>query len=590
MPTTIALKNHLRKGAGHALAPRITIKGRNIFIPLVLLISFGFSLYLSLTYLNDRGYSHRPRHDSLNYLLDATILRYHLFNHGTSGKEWVAEQFKGIHYAWAVRKVESTKTLPVYFPSRLYLLIQNTILLELFDNNYRVVYFFNALYFSLSVAIISYIIASEFGLFVLLYLGSISLLNLEYLQISTMMLEPLSALTICVLALGLWMAIRGKKSGYVLVFVLALISPFIKNTMTVICGISGLALLVQLGLTKIHIWPKIARISILVILGIISILGVKTGVGYILTKHQSINSDHLHRSNTAYGLWMGSLPTKWTGAYLGRATVGTFRTMVSKPDFPQKYHYFSSFKNVGGHIVSNYINYPLDALKRLAFKYQFFFNQPRRYLVEWSGFGLLLGSLFVLGSAFLLFTYKTSMWPLIFITNGTIAMHMLSRLRLRDVAQVDHLILALATIGIAYPFFLLINRKDHFRPKRSKLAIALCALAVFSGPTLVLTHPAVADLSPPRLTSAQITDMPESGQVRLTAKVSESHIFGRVKSRCTTGVVLSQATEDGVMEFLIKPKPGTNPNKNCPLILNIWGINNQEIVYAINHKGFTRIY
>jgi len=304
-------------------------------------------------------------------------------------------------------------------------------------------------------------------------------------------------------------------------------------------------------------------------------IGVMVGTRQVMSRVFDIRADKITRSNAGYALWMGSLPSEWTGAYAGRTSVATFNAM-DNPECLEQLQvirsygiYYIPFRKALPLIWSNIVRDPLDRLACITFRYTKLIgiNPPA------SSFTMWIGALALLACLLAAFDRGCELLPWAVGLQGMLWIHAFSRYRGRDGDQIVVLISVAACIGAAW-----IARRA-LRLGRDSSGSRVMTPSWVRWPLLplvvvpVLWMALVSDIrsgKPPALLRCHVSVIgEETDTLHVTATLDCAHIFTRFRSRhgCT---VYRQTDSNGGIE-LEMPLEAVGPlSKDNRITLEAW--------------------
>ena len=347
-----------------------------IAFALAAMVLAGFSFYYSSSGERWSATEHLRTGDSPNYLFDALAIQHRVFGYPGETLKWV----EAVAEKHNLRVVGEGQQSP-RFSDRVLITTLWALILKINQNDVTIIYRLNLVLASLALGIVAYIATREFNFIGGLTVCVISAFTLPQSDIfTTLMLESTVSAFLALLILAAWTVLRhrGKLGPICSLFALCVIGLGIKNSIMPLCflGVLTCGWSLSCAMHKNHRWWLTAIVSLALVLVFFT--------AAILTRNtiQSvyrIPDKMMARSNLGYGLWMGSLPSVWTGSYAGRIsgkTQSLIHSHISPPEYRKqgkgkKYDrkYWVSLRSVAKQILCNYSHFPLDAVKRFVYRY-----------------------------------------------------------------------------------------------------------------------------------------------------------------------------------------------------------------------------
>lgn len=488
-----------------------------------------------------------PRQDSLQYLRDALIVQHRIFDLPDQPGEYVGRYFqeRGL-------QLPNRGDVSLRFGNRPLFLLFNAIVLQLANGSIAAVYFANLVMVALAAALAAYVLGREVG-----FVGSSAFIFFLFFysngsQIDTIMIEPMFSLVLVIMALGAWLVLRQSLGGTVLLMIVAILAPLVKGSLlpfavlgVMLCGAMLVARYWQrkgLGLAVC------AGAVFCVLLTVSSVVLIK----HLLVSTGCLNEQSSFRSNAGYALWMGSLPTMWTGAYSGRINTQTHRygyeegaNTTFKEQMQRVSGYYLKLQDVVPLVLDNYGAYPMDALARIAFKYTKMVgvNGFRNTVHVWAG------NLALLGCVVIALAGRAAMVPWVVALQGMLWTHTLSRYRPRDNAQIVVLVLFLSLVGLVW----LLSRVFRAKPWSEQFPsiprwVGWGLAGIVTLPLLLaLVFPDTQSLKPPSIKYMFVKE--ENAHLKVRAMLEEPEIFARVRLLGEGSSWVDQANQKGWVSF-----------------------------------------
>jgi hypothetical protein len=502
----------------------------------------------------------RPQHDSLHYLRDALLVQHRIFDLPGDREVWLRQSFQNYGLSLPSRGIAC-----VMFGNRSGFLFFNVMLLHVFGGSIAAFYFANMVMVALAAAFAAYVLGREVG-----FVGTsafIVLLSLcsEGSQIDTIMIEPMFSLVLVMMAFGAWLVLRKSLGGIFFLMIMAILAPLVKGSLMPLAligaGLCG-------GILAARYWQK-KRLRVIVCAGAVVCSLLTLGLlGLIRTSVLSGLDDpderRFNRSNAGYALWMGSLPTSWTGAYSGRIDTETFKFGIAggcNPVFKRQWQqikqyaeqddtifYYVKVGDVLPLVKDNYNIYPMDALARIAFRYT--------KMIGINGLQInvhvLTAGLALFGCVVIALGRHVTMVPWLIALQGILWVHTLSRYRPRDDAQIVVLVPFLASVGLVW----LLCRVFRVRPwseqsPSTPRRLGWSLVAVVSFPLLLaLLFPETQSLKPSRVIQlSYVITEGEDSRLKVGARLEEPYTFARLRLSGERSGVLDQADKEGWVSF-----------------------------------------
>lgn len=416
--------------------------------------AIGFGAVACVTYqaVGSRRFSSTKelaRKDSPIYLRDALCLQHKLFSLPGSPEEFLARSYQDFD-------LPNTHLPGVRCGDKILISLLRAVLLQITRGNIFILFHANIVMLALAGGLVTYVAARELG--VLTGLATIACFCLisTGITIPTLLLEPALTLFLTALPFGAWLVLRRSGAGWPVAFLamVAMLGMLLKSNLQPFSLSAGLLCGWSLS---VRLWKR-PRARAAAVVGAILFAGLLKGFGVSAQAalQKSLNLDEsAMRNSGAYALWMGSLPTQWTGAYSGRTNIRTFRFLLDQKSDPEYRRQGQTARRYGTYyipirkalpfIVHNYAHFPVDALKRIAFRH------TKMMRANWSGpkRHVLVAYLAMLGSVGAVLAWRATLLPWVFSMHGMVWIHALSRYRPHHEEQLLVLTALLAALGLA---------------------------------------------------------------------------------------------------------------------------------------------
>lgn len=520
-----------------------------------------------------------PRHDSLQYLRDALIIQHQIFDLPGQTEDYVRRSYKDRGL-----QLPNEGTVSVRFGSRCIFLLFNAILLELSNGSVAAIYFANLVMVALAAALSAYVLGREVG-----SVSSLAFIVLLFFfskgaQINTIMIEPMFSLVLVMMAFGAWLVSRQPLGGIAFLMITAILAPLVKGSL----GPFALLGAMLCGGSLVYRYWKRKCLSIVIFAGAVycAFLSLNaTGlIKDLVVTTLSLDERTFYRGNAGYALWMGSLPTIYTGAYSGRISRQTFRFSAEeggKAAFQRQWEqikqyaelddtsfYFVRVRDIYPIVIDNYRTDPMDSLARISFRYTKMvgINGFQNSIPVWTA-GLAL-----LGCVVIALTGRVAMVPWVIALQGMLWLHALSRYRPRDDAQIVIVVPFLAAVGLVW----LLSRVSRARPSPDQplsmprwLGSSLAGVVIF--PLLLsVVFPDTQSNKPPSIRYISINE--ENAHLKVKAFVEEPDIFARLRLPGERSGRVDQADDKGWVTFDVPWNEcgKVDPSRSDTLKIEVW--------------------
>ncbi len=568
---------------------------------LVALLAFGGCFFHNYRQHSETITHPQLRKDSLQYYRDALVLQHRLFAQGVDEAGFVRSQFDALGLT-----VPNEGEVSFNFGDKLLHSLYCAALLQAFDGNVSAVCWSNLLAAALAAGLAAFCLAREFGLIA----GAIGIIATLLVStgatIPTLLLEPNIALALTLLAFGGWLVLRGRESLPAVGFlaVICILALLLKSALTPFAwlgaAVSGWGFVHRLRARRAGHSPSAIRTVACALIAIGLIHTTALGAQELLKTRLRLG-DEPFRTNGPYALWMGSLPTEWTGAYSGRISTHAFRFILDERADPQYRHqgnelwrrggYWITMAQAGPYILDNYLNHPIDALERITFRYTKLmriqgFANPAHAVVGW---------LSLVGCIAVVLTRRHSLLPWVLMLQGAVWMHALSRYRDRDEELILPLVGFTAAVGAVCLLRLLRrNGRDGLvagADPRLPCWAACVLLAILLVPIVsVILFPRTQSLAPPVIREiAYRLDETDGGAFELSADIGGPHRYARLGARKgrETSYWLSQADQAGRVRFRVPRTEAQLPEGFDKIGLEAWSFTgvSQSIAITEAHRA-----
>lgn len=523
-----------------------------------------------------------PRHDSLNYLRDALLMQHRIFDLPGEREAWLYQSFEDYGL-----RVPQRGLACVMFANRTVFLFFNVFLLQLFGGKIAPFYVANLFMVALAAALAAYVLGREVG-----FAGTLAFIVLLFFysegsQIDTIMIEPMFSLVLVMMAFGAWLVLRESSGGIAFLMIMAILAPLVKGSLMPLAligaGLCG-------GILVTRYWHK-KRLRLAVCVGAFACSLLTTGAVKLIRTSvlSTLSQDErkFNRSNAGYALWMGSLPTTWTGAYSGRINTQTFRFSAEEGGnaaFQSQWQrikqyaerddtifYFVKLQDIYPMVIDNYRIESMDALARISFRYtkMLGLNGFQNNVHVWTA-GLALFGCVVIALA-----RHVNMVPWLIALQGILWMHTLSRYRPRDDAQIVVVLPFLGAVGLVC----LLSRVFRARPWSEQslsmprwLGWSLAGVVVLPL-LLALLFPDTQSLKPPRIAQLSYVILGgEDSRLKVEARLEEPYTFARLRLPDERSGRVNQADDKGWVSFDVPWNKGrqVDPSQGDSFKILVW--------------------
>ena len=527
--------------------------------------------------------------DSRNYLQDALVVQHKLFNHAGPPAERTQRVFDENNF---VRR--SYGEHGVRFPDRLLAPLVWAVLFEFTGEYIPAAFWWNVFIVACAVALVSYVAVREFGLFA----GIVTVLAYCAIRggatLPTLLLEPTVCGFLAALAFAGWLVLRHPTDWRAigLLAAVALVGTAVKSAVWPLCflahGLCAGSLAYRFRRARApFITVPVAALSVLVLLQV-----GQRGLRRAIQAGLDIPPHIMSRSNGPYALWMGSLPSAWTGSYAGRLSSKTYAFFKSPRCEHEEYRrqglqgydrYWVTLDRIGPDIRDNYENCAIDAVKRFTFRHTKMlgingFENRNRAIVAAAA---------VAGATAVLLLSGPQLLPWVIVWQAILWMHTLSRYRARDVELLQPITALLAAAGI----HLIVTRVLGWRRRRigyrrrslHHLAVLPLVALIWLPLALALVFPDTQNTRGPTIRElAYCVTEGEEPQLNVRANVGAPNLFGYLQlDSFPTGklkrmVMYDQANQDGWLEFSVTVPPAAVPPDTCRWVLYVWSLNSRQ--------------
>lgn len=334
-------------------------------VALVVALAAGGAVGITLKQrLSDAFEAGHIGHDSLHYYRDSQYLQHLLFE--------VPEDVLRAHYRDATPLEYSS--LRLRLARSFGYELQSALALQVFGYGVRTMFWANLIMFSLGVVLLAYVAGRVGGFVAAGVIPGWLMWAYDGGQIATAMAEPAVAFWLAGLTWAGWLCVRGKWRGLIAVPIGCGLCVFYKAVLVPV------ALLAVMTWGFVVVWRctrRYRRVAGVVgaVLAALVLVAIRSPADTWIERTFDVPRNSF-RSNGGYALWMGSLPTSWTGCYSGRISTRTFRA-GQNPDYRRQFDdvvmnygvYYAPLRAVFPYVVENYINYPFDRVACFGFRY-----------------------------------------------------------------------------------------------------------------------------------------------------------------------------------------------------------------------------
>ena len=538
---------------------------------------------------NFQSLRHIRTGDSRNYLQDALVVQHELFNHAGPAAERtqrVFDEHDFVHRCYGEHGVR--------FPDRLLAPFVWAVLFEFTGEDIPVAFWWNVFIVACAVGLVSYVAAREFGFLT----GIVTVLAYCVIRggdtLPMLLLEPTVCGFLAALAFAAWLVLRHPTDWRAIGLLagVALVGTVVKSAVWPLCylayGLCAGALAYRFrGARARFITVPAVALSVLVLLQV-----GQRGIRRAIQAGLDVPAQIMTRSNGPYALWMGSLPSAWTGSYAGRISSRTYTFFKSprceheeyrRQGLPGYERYWVTLDRIGPDIRDNYKNYPIDAVKRFTFRYTKMlgingFENRNRAIVAAAA---------VAGASAVLVLSGLQLLPWVIVWQAILWMHTLSRYRARDVELLQPITALLAAAGIHFIVTRVLAWRrqpigNHRRFLRH-LAVLPLVVLIWLPLALALVFPETQNTRGPTIRElAYCVTEGEEPRLNVRANVGAPNLFGYLQlDSYPTGelkrmVMYDQANQDGWLEFSVTIPPAAVPSDTCQWAVYVWSLNGRQ--------------
>jgi hypothetical protein len=459
-----------------------------------------------------------------------------------------------------------------------------------------------------AVGLVSYVAVREFGLFA----GIVTVLAYCAVRggatLPTLLLEPTVCGFLAALAFAGWLVLRHPADWRAigLLAAVALVGTVVKSAVWPLCylahGLCAGALAYRFRRARARfITVPVVALSVLVLLQV-----GQRGIRRAIQTGLDIPAQIMSRSNGPYALWMGSLPSAWTGSYAGRISSRTYTFFKSPRCEHEEYRrqglegydrYWVTSDKILPDICDNYKNYPIDAVKRFTFRYTKMlgingFEDRNRATVAAAA---------VVGATAVLLLSGPQLLPWVIVWQAIPWMHTLSRYRARDVELLLPITALLAAAGI----HLIVTRVlawrrrpiGHRRRSLRRLAVLPLVGLIWLPLALALVFPETQNTQGPTIRElAYCVTEGEQPRLNVRANVGAPNLFGYLqldsfpKGELKRMVMYDQANQDGWLEFSVAVPPAAMPSDACQWAVYVWSLNGRQSKRGLHPTDQVRLF